>query len=81
MSFFKKKKELEPGDVPEEEPAEEPKEEEPADTGDVSLGKAVADLEKLKAKFSTFYEVNKATTERFTRINEQIGKGQKWQDA
>jgi chromosome segregation ATPase len=75
MPLFRKKKEPEPGDEPEEEAQEEPKEEEAqADSGDVSLGKTVAELEKLKAKFSTFYEVNKATTERFTRINEQIGE-------
>ncbi len=40
----------------------------------VPIAKLIADVEKLKAQFSTFYELNKANTERFTRINEQIGE-------
>lgn len=77
MLFFKKKKELEPGDAPEEEekPAEpEVNQPEIVPSGDVSLGRLSADIEKLKAQFGTFYELQKASTERFTRINEQIGE-------
>ncbi len=32
------------------------------------------EVEKLKAQFASFYELNKATGERFTRVNEQIGE-------
>jgi chromosome segregation ATPase len=67
--FGKKKKEE--GEEPEE---EAPKEEAPQHTGEVSLGQLTADVEKLKAQFGTFYEINKASTERFSRINEQIGE-------
>jgi len=42
--------------------------------GESSLGQLTADLDKLKAQFTTFYEMNKASTERFTRINEQVGE-------
>ncbi|MFH1642063.1 MAG: hypothetical protein ABIC04_04135 [Nanoarchaeota archaeon] len=43
-------------------------------SGDVSVGRVAAELEKLKAKFSTFYELQKASNERFTRLNEQAGE-------
>jgi hypothetical protein len=73
--FGKKKKEAEPAD---EEAAEEPKEEEkepePSTSGNVSLGQLQAELDKLSAKFSSFYELQKSNTERFTRVNEQIGE-------
>ncbi|MBS3131310.1 hypothetical protein J4212_02655 [Candidatus Woesearchaeota archaeon] len=41
--------------------------------GDVVIGRMSADLEKLKAQFSTFYELQKASNERFGNINEQLG--------
>jgi len=78
--FRKKKKEPEPGEEePEEESEEGSGEEEaeeaaPADTGPISLGQVKADLDKLAAKFTSFYELQKSNTERFTRINEQIGE-------
>ena len=76
MLFKKKKKddEAEQEDTKEEteEQKEEPKEEK--SSGDASLGQLVANLDKLKAQFSTFYEMQKAATERFTRLNEQIGE-------
>ena len=76
MWFKKKKKEdnagaEEAGEEIEEE-KEQPKEE--RRSGDISSGQLVADLDKLKAQFSTFYEMQKASTERFTRLNEQIGE-------
>ncbi len=40
---------------------------------DISLGKLTADVEKLKAQFSTFYELQKASNERFGNITEQLG--------
>ncbi len=46
----------------------------PSGTGDVSLGKVVADVEKLKAQFTTFYELQKTNSERFAMINQQIGE-------
>lgn len=69
--FGKKKKEESEED---EDSDEEEKEEEEPSSSPASLGQVIADLEKLKAKFTTFYEINKAATERFTRINEQIGE-------
>lgn len=42
-------------------------------TGDVSIGKITADVEKLKAQFGTFYELQKASNERFSNITEQLG--------
>jgi len=73
--FGRKKKEPEPGEeeTEEEEPEEEPEEEKPA-SGNVSLGQLQADLDKLSAKFSSFYELQKSYTERFTRVNEQVGE-------
>jgi len=71
--FGKKKKEADEEDTLEE-PEEQPEEPAPS-AGDVaSLGHILADVEKLKAQFSTFYELNKAVTERFSRVNEQIGE-------
>jgi len=43
-------------------------------SGDVSMGRLTADVEKLKAQFSTFYELQKASNERFGNITEQIGE-------
>ena len=81
MSFFKKKKIEEES---REENAEADAEAEPevpvaappekSEQGDISLAKLTADVEKLKAQFSTFYELQKTTSERFSRINEQIGE-------
>ena len=51
--------------------------EQPAVSGggdSVALMKMGADVEKLKAQFSTFFEVQKASNERFSRIQEQIGE-------
>src|SRR3989344_8594755 len=39
-----------------------------------AVGKLTADVEKLKAQFTTFYELQKSTTERFSMINQQIGE-------
>ena len=72
--FGRNKKEEE--ETGEEEVPEETKDAPPekSNAGEVSIGQLTADLEKLKAQFSTFYEMNKAATERFTRVNEQIGE-------
>jgi phage shock protein A len=43
-------------------------------SGDASIGKIQADVEKLKAQFSTFYEIQKTTSERFSIVNQQIGE-------
>ncbi len=78
MLFFKKKKKEETPPDESEEATEEtallPEKIDNPDTGDVSLGKLSADVEKLKAQFSTFYEMQKASTTRFSMINEQIGE-------
>src|SRR3989338_5402217 len=73
--FGKKKKEEEEetGEEPTEEEVKETPPEKPS-SGEASINQLTADLDKLKAQFSTFYEMNKAATERFTRINEQIGE-------
>ncbi|MEK6943683.1 MAG: hypothetical protein AABX00_06480 [Nanoarchaeota archaeon] len=80
MWFFKKKKKEEedkeeesedPNAVPETPAAESSSS---SSGGDASLGKITADIEKLKAQFSTFYELQKSTTERFSMINQQIGE-------
>src|SRR3989338_5639485 len=42
--------------------------------GPLSLAQLSADVDKLSAQFSSFYEMQKASTERFSRINEQIGE-------
>jgi len=72
--LFKKKKLLTPEDLqnePEIEKEEAPKEEAPKELSLEGIG---AEIEKLKAQFSSFYELQKASTERFTRINEQVGE-------
>ncbi len=84
MGFFKKKKkdeELAPieatsGDASYQDPevpvaaaSEEPR----SSSSDATLGKLTADVEKLKAQFSTFYELQKASNERFANITEQLG--------
>lgn len=83
MFFFKKKKkEEEAEDKGQEESADaEAEPEVPVaappeknEQGDISVAKLTADVEKLKAQFSTFYELQKTTSERFSRINEQIGE-------
>lgn len=43
-------------------------------TDSVAIMKMSADIEKLKAQFSTFFELQKASNERFSRIQEQIGE-------
>jgi len=82
MLFFKKKKkeeeepakeEADPNAEPEVPVASAPPEEKPAGGEDVSLGKLTAGLEKLKAQFTTFYELQKTSGERFSNITEQIG--------
>jgi chromosome segregation ATPase len=79
MFFKKKKKEEEeniedapddPNEIPEV-PVAAPPEEKKIE--DVSLGKLTAEVEKLKAQFSTFYELQKASNERFSNITEQLG--------
>ena len=45
-----------------------------AASSDASLGLLTADVEKLKAQFATFYELQKTSTERFSMINQQIGE-------
>ena len=76
--FGRKKKEEEAGNEAEgaeaQETGEEDQPEKTSSSGALSIGQLTADLDKLKAQFSTFYELNKAATERFTRINEQIGE-------
>ena len=86
--FNKKKEEKEEEPKPEEAqldeegnlivPVAKPAEEEKADganagSRDVSLGKLTADVEKLKAQFGTFYELQKASNERFSNITENMG--------
>jgi hypothetical protein len=72
--FFKKKENKEE----EENPAKEKEEESTPKEEDVSYGDMIsrlrADVDKLIAQFSSFYEMQKANTERFTRINEQVGE-------
>ncbi|MCP3682409.1 MAG: hypothetical protein GY861_06925 [bacterium] len=77
--FGRKKKEEKSEEETEPQQAEEPEKSQDTSSGnsggdDLSLGQAVADVEKLKAQFTSFYELQKAATERFTRINEQIGE-------
>ena len=88
MLFFKKKKkggEVEGSDESQSVSQNEDQQEEipevpiaapqkNVDTGDMSLARLTADVEKLKAQFTTFYELQKTTSERFSRINEQIGE-------
>ena len=73
MFFRKKKKEEEledTGDEAEDNSAVSQNQ----GTGEFSTGRLTADIEKLKAQFKTFYEMQKASNERFTMINEQIGE-------
>lgn len=71
--FFKKNKK-EDEEQPSEESLEKPMKEDTSFSGDVSLPKLTAEVEKLKAQFSSFYELQKVSAERFTRLNEQIGE-------
>ena len=43
------------------------------ESGGAGVGKVMADVEKIKAQLQALTESRKATTERFTRISEQIG--------
>ena len=43
-------------------------------SGSMSIDQLSAEVDKLKAQFSSFYELQKSSTERFTRISEQIGE-------
>ena len=72
MFFQKNKKEDE--EQPSEEPLENPVKEDITIKGDISLQKLTAEVEKLKAQFSSFYELQKVSAERFTRVNEQVGE-------
>ena len=82
MFFKKKKKEEQPGDANSDDydPNAEPEvpvaapPERTNESSDLSVGLLTADVEKLKAQFTTFYELQKTTSERFSRINEQIGE-------
>ncbi|MFH1850204.1 MAG: hypothetical protein ABH879_08570 [archaeon] len=71
--FFRKKKEEDEEEVPEEAPVrlEAPLQ---TDTDASSLIHLKVNVDKLSAQFSTFFELQKAATERFTRVNEQIGE-------
>ncbi|PIU72470.1 hypothetical protein COS79_02740 [Candidatus Woesearchaeota archaeon CG06_land_8_20_14_3_00_33_13] len=73
--FFKKKKkeDEEPEDI-EDEADDNPTVSQNQGTGDISIGRLTADIEKLKAQFKTFYEMQKSSNERFTMINEQVGE-------
>jgi len=84
MIFFKKKKKEEEDAEPEttsgdasyqdpEVPVAAPQQQEQSASADVSVIRLTADVEKLKAQFSTFYELQKASNERFGNITEQIG--------
>src|SRR3989338_4603662 len=73
--FGKKKEEPELG--AEEEAALSAQDEQaakPKPSGTATLTQMNADVDKLSAQFSSFYEMQKAATERFARINEQIGE-------
>ena len=72
--FGKKKEELEPGMTPPTEEKPEKEEKKESANAPASLGSAIADLEKLKAQFSSFHEMQKASNERFSRVGEQIGE-------
>ena len=81
MFFSKKKKKEEEESAPEDsdDPNAEPEvpvapPQASSGSSDLSVGMLTADVEKLKAQFGTFYELQKTTTERFSRINEQIGE-------
>ena len=41
---------------------------------EVTVAKMTADVEKLKAQFTTFYELQKAGNERFSNMSGQIGE-------
>jgi len=76
MALFARKKDPEPesSEVTAEPPAEAPPVT-PDNSGDMkSVGVLSADIEKVKAQLASFYEMQKASNERFTRINEQIGE-------
>ena len=76
---FKKKEKKEAQETTEE---ETDLADEPASSGsmqqeatpNLQIIKLTADVEKLKAQFSTFYEIQKTVGERFSRVNEQIGE-------
>jgi len=61
-------------DVDSDETGTEQSGSEGSSAGAVSLALLSADVERLKAKFGTFYELNKATGERLSRVGEQIGE-------
>ena len=71
MFFRKNKKEKEISEEIEESNLDSSKNQ---DRENVSLGQLTADIEKLKAQFKTFYEIQKSSNERFTMINEQVGE-------
>jgi len=72
--FFKKKKKEEEVEETKEEYNDNPATSKNKGAGNDSIGNLTANIEKLKAEFKTFYEMNKASNERFSVINEQIGE-------
>jgi chromosome segregation ATPase len=67
--MFGSKKEVKvEAEAPEEAPVEKVAQTE------LSLPAISAEVDKLKAQFSSFYEMQKAANERFSRLNEQIGE-------
>ena len=74
MGLFGKKKEAPEPQADEGQQETAPDQQAAPSSTDASLPQIAADLEKLKAQFSSFYEMQKAANERFTRINEQIGE-------
>lgn len=77
-----KEEDLNPDTAGKEEKEEEKEEKEPEPAPqpegggnlNVTVAKMSADVDKLKAQFSTFYELQKASGERFSRIGEQLGE-------
>ncbi len=76
--MFGKKKEAELGENPDDgggaKAESEAGKQDSKSAGPLSLAQLSAEVDKLTAQFSSFYEMQKASTERFSRINEQIGE-------
>ncbi|MDD5086540.1 MAG: hypothetical protein PHV16_02195 [Candidatus Nanoarchaeia archaeon] len=71
--FFKKPKKEDDSTEAVEEEKNTPQNSGQDSMGEASIGRMTAEVEKLKAQFKTFYELQKASNERFGLINEQIG--------
>lgn len=77
--FWNKKKEDDESTESEEEPDNSKPEESPVQeslapgTGEAAFAHVNANIEKLKAQVSTFFEMQKSSNERFSTINEQLG--------